>query len=404
MSLSERTIMNQSLYRRNRFTLCAIALFQGMIFYGPVATLYRAAAGVSVFQITVIEGISLALCVLMELPWGMAAEKIGYKNTMLVCCGLYFVSKIVFWRAEGFFGFLMERILLALVMAGISGVDTGLLYLSCPKEKAQRAFGLYNNLTTVGLLFASAVFALWIGDRYRLAGLLTVLSYGAAAILALFLKEPEGKREREIPSFSSLLKTAGGIFKSKALLCMLVAVALLNETHQTITVFLNQLQYVRCGMRTGAIAVTYGAVTLLGLTGGLSHKLTVRLGPRRTGAVLLVCCAVGCVTLGLTKSAALSVLAVALLRISFSLFQPLQMDLQNRQIQSANRATALSANAMLMDCVAIGTNLLFGRIAESSLPAAMLTGSGFCLLGLGLYLIWSKNPLAAGISPESSAG
>ena len=68
--------------KRNRYLLYAISCLQGMIFYGPIATLYRQAAGVSVFQITLIESISLALCIALEIPWGLAAERIGYKTTM----------------------------------------------------------------------------------------------------------------------------------------------------------------------------------------------------------------------------------------------------------------------------------------------------------------------------------
>ena len=40
--------------RRNIYLMYAIALLQGMVFYGPVATLYREAAGVTIFQITLI--------------------------------------------------------------------------------------------------------------------------------------------------------------------------------------------------------------------------------------------------------------------------------------------------------------------------------------------------------------
>ena len=86
--------------KRNLYLMYAIAFLQGMVFYGPVATLYRQAQGVSVFQITVIESISLILCILLEVVWGVAADKIGYKKTMVFCCALYFLSKIIFWRAE----------------------------------------------------------------------------------------------------------------------------------------------------------------------------------------------------------------------------------------------------------------------------------------------------------------
>lgn len=104
--------------KRNLYVMYAIALLQGMVFYGPIATLYRQAQGVTVFQITVIESISLGLEILLEVPWGIAADRIGYKKTMVFCSGLYFVSKIVFWKATGFAGFLMERILLSVVFSG----------------------------------------------------------------------------------------------------------------------------------------------------------------------------------------------------------------------------------------------------------------------------------------------
>lgn len=82
----------------------ALALLQGMVFYGPIATLYRQAQGVTVFEITVIESISLALGILLEIPWGMIADKIGYRKTMIFCSSLYFISKIVFGRQPGLGG------------------------------------------------------------------------------------------------------------------------------------------------------------------------------------------------------------------------------------------------------------------------------------------------------------
>ena len=48
--------------KRNICLMYGISLLQGMVFYGPIATLYRQATGVTVFEITLIESISLALC------------------------------------------------------------------------------------------------------------------------------------------------------------------------------------------------------------------------------------------------------------------------------------------------------------------------------------------------------
>lgn len=63
--------------KRNIYLMYAIAFLQGMVFYGPVATLYRQAA-------------------------------------------LYFLSKIIFWQASGFVGFLAERVLLTVINYGMA--------------------------------------------------------------------------------------------------------------------------------------------------------------------------------------------------------------------------------------------------------------------------------------------
>ena len=54
------------MYKRNIILLWGIALLQGMVFYAPVATLYRQAAGLGIFHITLIESISLGLMLFFQ--------------------------------------------------------------------------------------------------------------------------------------------------------------------------------------------------------------------------------------------------------------------------------------------------------------------------------------------------
>jgi len=366
--------------KKNIYLMYAISLLQGMVFYGPVATLYRQAQGVSIFQITVIESVSLLLCLLLEIPLGVAADKIGYKRTMILCCWLYFLSKLVFWQAADFMGFLLERVMLSVVMAGLSGVDVSILYLSCEEGKSQRVFGVYNGLLTAGLLIASLVFSVFVKDDYKLAGGLTAVSYALAALASLFLTEVRPKEARAL-SRSTFKAALTQVLKDRHLLLLLAAIAFLSETHQTLTVFLSQLQYVRCGLSSAAIGYLYAAVTVAGLTGMCSAIFTRQAGMRTAGNLLYAAAAVSCAVLAFTGSAALSVGSILTLRISNSLFQPLQMEQQNRHVHTDNRATALSINAMIIDSVGVGTNLAFGALAQSRLSAAFLFGTGLCAAG-----------------------
>ena len=384
--------------KRNIFILYAIALLQGMVFYGPVATLYRQAHGVSVLEITVIESISLALCILLEIPWGVVADRIGYRRTMIICSGLYFISKIVFWRADGFCGFLLERVLLSIVLAGFSGVDASILYLSCRGQDSQKIFGIYNSLSMAGLLLATGAFSLIVKDNYALAGFLTVISYGLAALLSFSLREvKEPKPEKTPPEpFPVTLKTT---LRNRALLLFLVGVALLSETHQTITVFLNQLQYARCGMDSTSIGLVYMVATVLGLLGTYSCAVTSRLGLMRSLFLFCGLATAACLALAWTKRAVPSVMGILTLRLSNTLFQPFQLEIQNQQIQTENRATALSIHSMLISCIAIGTNLQFGALSDWRLPLAFFFGGSLCVGSMVFFFIWIQKGGISALPP-----
>lgn len=372
--------------RRNIRIMYAISLLQGMVFYAPIATLYRQQAGLSMFEITLIESISLAISIALELPWGVIADRIGYKKSMIACCGMWFASKLMFWRADGFGMFLLERVLLGVVFAGLSGLDQSILYCSADEKDAQRVFGVYGNLGTIGVLIAAAVYSLFIGDNYRLAGLLTAVSYGAAAVLSLGLKEvkpAEAGRRGTLESFGSAVR---GLFGNRKLLLLVVGCALLGEVNQTITVFLNQLQYVRCGMTAATIGIVYIGITLLELTGGLSARLTERFGAKRLGARIFAGCTAACLALAGTESAWLSVASIGLIHGCASLLWPLKSDLVNRSIDSPDRVTALSVNQLLADGIAVGTNLVFGRLSDAGLPYAMLFGAALSAAGFALFM------------------
>lgn len=368
--------------KRNIHILWAIALLQGMVFYAPVATLYRQAAGLGIFYITLIESISMGLTICLEIPWGWLAERIGYRKSMIICCLLYAVSKVVFWQADGMGMFLLERILLAVVCAGLSGVDSSMLYLSCTKENSHKVFGIYQNLGELGILTAAVIYAVWIRENYRLAALLTILSYGVAAVLALGLREVREPEIRSKEEFSNVWSACIGQLRNKQVLFLILAVALVNETHQVVTVFLSQLQYQKAGMSGERISLAYVAMSLTGLSGGFSARLCAQTGQKKMGSLLMLISSGCCLLLAAGTHPIASVLAVLGLRCCFSLLQPLQIQMQNQLIQTKNRATALSVNSALQDGLGILLNLLIGRAAEIKLSSAMLLGTVLCLTGM----------------------
>jgi len=236
-------------FNKNLVLMYAISLLQGMVFYGSVSTLYRQAVGVTLFQITLMESLSMVLTIVLEIPWGILADKIGYKRTFVICSFLFFVSKLVFWRADSFADFLTERILLAAVISGLSGVDTSILYLSAKGKDTQRIFGFFNTMSVAGLFLASGMYSLFIGKDYRMAGLLTAVSYGIAAFLSLWLTEvrEETKETERKNSWQIFCQTLPELFGRRNVTAFLVSMALVSEVYQMTTVVLNQPQFQKCG-------------------------------------------------------------------------------------------------------------------------------------------------------------
>ena len=367
--------------RRNLPVLYAIALLQGMVFYAPIASLYRQAAGLSLSQIALIEGASYLFCLAMELPWGMLADRIGYRRTMIACCGLYFLSKVVFWRAERFSAFLLERLLLSAALAGYSGVDECLIYLSCGEGDGHRAFGLYDAFGTAGLLLAAAVYSLCIGERYRLAALVTAASYAVALLLSLLLVEVRPRSRADAPTLRGFARLLRRTLRARRFLAFLLGFALFREAMQMVTVWLSQNQYLRCGMGASAVGVAYLAVTLLSLAGALSKRLTDALGKRRFAAACYLLAAACCTLLCVARAGWLSVLLVGLAAAAGALMRPYAATLCNRRADAALRATHLSIFALLQDSAAAASDLAFGRAADFSLTAALLLCAAACLAG-----------------------
>lgn len=375
--------------RRNIYIMFAISFLHGMVFYGPIATLYRQAAGVSVFQITLIESISLALCIGLEMPWGMVADRIGYRKTLIACSIIYFLSKIVFWRADSFFDFLLERILLSVVLAGFSGCDVSLLYLSCKEEESQKIFGIYQFFNMAGLLGASLLYSVYIGANYRLAGLLTMITYGAAAVLAFGIREVKATEQGRWGN-QAFIRVFLETVKDRRFLLAVIGMGLLAETNQTITIYLNQIQYVKAGIDVKTMGLIYILVTLCGMVGMWSHWVTKKMGGISFGLAMFLSGAISCVILALTNQALVSVAAIVMLRISASLFAPFSTQLQNRQIKTADRATALSIYAVLFEGTGVVTNVIFGQAAQVNISWAMSCGAILCLAGAIMFYLFYR--------------
>ncbi|MCP5454244.1 MAG: MFS transporter [Spirochaetaceae bacterium] len=360
---------------RNYRLLALMALMQGIVFYGPVATIYRRAYGLDVEALFLIESISWIVTLALESPWGRFADRFGYRLTIVLGNVVFLASKLVFSVAYGFSGFLAERLLLSVALSALSGCTEALLYRSAGAEASEKAFGRWNAASAAGLLAASVASPLLYASSLRMTAYGTVVPYAIAAVASLFLVDVDEEKTTD-GATGAASATAGlrGAFEALArdrgLLLFVAASAVMGEAAQAATVFLAPLQYERAGIPLAAFGALYAALQVASLAAAGAWRLVGAVGRERTLRALFAVGAAALAILALSDGAWTSVAALLALAAAAALFRPLSASIQNERVIGSERATALSVNAMAAEIIAALVNVGVGRLAGVGLPAA----------------------------------
>ena len=390
---------NNNRKRLNVYLLYLIIFFQGFVFYGPVATLYRQGRGISMYQIFLIESIFWVLMMAFEIPWGWVADRFGYKKTLIASNLIFFISKIIFYKAFSFEMFLLERVLLAIAISGLSGCDIALLYSSIEEHESQKVFGRYNALATGGYLIASLISPMILRYSIDQTAFFSIFPYGIAVVLTLLINDVQSKQKERLRLRDSI-KNA---LSNKHIIVLIIAVALIREVVQAASVFLNQLQYIRSGIDIRYFGVLTVIIQIVNLSSDKSHILSDRLGKNRSVEILVFLITVSCFLLIFTEAPVVSVLLIMLVSGSMSLITPIISEIQNKAIVTGDRATVLSIYAMVGNVVAAIINPFIGRAADVSVQNSFVTCLMIAGLGYAFFIGYkkrSRHTEASGISLE----
>jgi MFS family permease len=362
-----------------------IVFLQGFVFYGPVAAIYRTSRGLSMYNMFLIESISWILMIIFEIPFGYFADYFGYKKTLIVSNFLLFISKIIFWKAYSFSSFMLERVFLSMAFAGISGCDIALLYSSCNEKSSEKVLGEYSSFSTFGFLLASLMSGFIISISLDAAAFYTIFPHAAAFILTFFIKDvPVEKTEHKmINSFSK-------VFKNRNILLLILGFSIMGEVVQSITVFLNQTQYVRSGISISYFGIILAFGQVLNMSSAKSYMISSKFGINKSIGSLILLIAVCPLVLTFTKIPVFSIIFVLLSSLCMSLMRPMVMDIENKSIISGDRATILSMYAMIGDVTSALINPLIGKGADLSIETAFTICFSLCLIAFILFLTYRK--------------
>ena len=371
--------------KRNIIIFYVLAFLQGLIFYSSVSTLYRTSAGITLGQMGIIEGVLSLVAVLCEVPWGIICDHIGYRKTLIISNFIYFLSKVVFFKANSFSMFLLERVLLGISIAGLSGCDSALLYLSTDKEKTVGVFGKLSMYGTLGMCVASLSFTLFFKDNFKAAALWTAGAYFIVSVITFFLKDvKEEKDKREKADLKQILNALSSIAP------LLVASVLLTESTHMLSTFYNQLQYERVGIPVGWYGILYMFMQICALSTGMLEKMTERISKEKLTIIMTLIACVCSFTMIFVYSALFSVLIFAVLSVIETMYFAILNTLENDSIHNLPRATVLSVFSLVSNGVIFFVDTGFGAAADRSLNSAYILAGSLSLISLLLFVKWLK--------------
>ncbi len=363
-----------------------IVFFQGFVFYGPVSTIYRQGRGISIYQIFLIESVFWIVMIAFEIPWGWFADRYGYKKTLVISNLVFFISKIVFYKAFAFEMFLFERILLAIAISGLSGCDLALLYASTEENQSQKVFGRYNALATGGYLIACIISTIIVKYSIYKTAFFTTIPYGIAVVLTLFIKDVQVKINKR----SKLKDSFRNAFSNKQMIVLVVSISLIREVFQAVSVFLSQLQYIRSGIDIKYFGIVAVIIQIVNLSSDRSHVLSNKFGKSKSIEALISAIIISCFLLIFTQNSIISVLLIVFVSGSMSLINPMMSEIQNKSIVTGDRATILSIYAMIGNVVAAIINPFIGKTADISVQTGFTTCVFIGVCGYSFFLIYKK--------------
>jgi MFS family permease len=344
-----------------------IALLQGLIFNYPITVLFKLSRGLSINEVFILESIFTILLVILDVPWGHYADRFGYKNTLIISNFLLFVSRIILYFSHSFLLFLLEIIIAALSVSGASGCASAFIYSSSDEKKSAKAFSGYSGFKTAGFFIASTASIFLIKYSYDMLVFLTIIPFFIAFIISWFLEDLDIK-----PVKNTIKSSFKNVFCNKDILVFVIAMALIAQSTGCICVYLNQPLYVKYGVNVKYFGMINAVIQLLCISSTKAYRFSEKIGESRFMITVFSIVAIGSFVLFYNKFMWVCIAIIALEEVSYMICEPISMNIQNRAIQTNDRATLLSAYSMvgnIISAIVIGG---VGKAAQFSIESVVL--------------------------------
>ena len=391
---------------RNLPLFIAFRLLFNARFYYPVFAVIQLDYGLTLPQFAILNAVWAVSIVLLEVPSGALADRVGRKRMVVVAAILMVLemgvlafvplgnNTILFWA------WVLNRILSGAAEAAASGADEALAYDSIPKEEREtvwprvlaRLMRLSSLAFITAMLVGSAVYdpdlvnraLAWLGSDLvveketvlRFPIYLTLVNACLAVVVTLAMKE--APLETECGGESSLwsgILAAGRWIVQTPVVCGLILAALVHDSVLRMFTVTGSEYYRLIGIPVAWFGVIGAAFSALGLFTPKLAAWLVKHGTMRSNyrvvSLVALCGLVG-VALAIPKW---GVVLVVFFGLGFGLLNFFSSHYLNALVDSRHRATVLSFRGLALNLGFGGISLLYGAILRGLKEGDKATGS-----------------------------
>ena len=329
-----------------------VHFFTALYFYLPVMTLYLLDHGLTLVQISVMNGTILVAQFAAEVPTGVIADRWSRKTTWVVALCLQFLGEAWFFFARAYWEFLLIAVIAGIGFAFASGTVDALIYDTLPGPDRQagmkKALGKVSAAGRIGNLLAflasGVILVQLTPDRFSLAIALTVLAVGIGVVLSLFIYEP-GRSDFHRPKTSSLaiLKSGFRLLRSSPNLRRIVLLMILSEPFGFYLISFIQIYFVRASLASFLFGPVLAVGSLLAaFSERYAYAVEARFGMRRTMLVATTLPGILYILMAPIRQPEIAVFLLLCLYATMFAARPLLRSYVNHHIADDIRATTLS--------------------------------------------------------------
>lgn len=329
--------------------------------YVPIFMLFQASRGLSFGEALALGGIFSGVVILVEVPTGVFADRIGRRRSMLLGALTMVVSCVLAARANTFGEFVVAESLAAVSMALCSGADSAYLFDFLRERDRLHEYGRHESTASAfHLLGSAAAFA----AGGALASIDLALPYivtagvaSAAAIVACFMHDDGGVPSRMSPlvpakrvlrSWTTQITGALGYVVGNPRLLWMVGYSAVVFVLLRATVYLYQPYLHARGLGLVAIGALFAIVySVASLVAYRTHVLRKRIGDEVLLWSLLGVLAISFLGLASANAGPWLLALLGVQAVANGVYSPLTKPLLNAEItDSRRRAAVLSVESM----------------------------------------------------------